>query len=174
MEAIARDALSECSAAARALEHALDLAEPESILLPFLLHPVPGLLQRHRRQRTAHAALVSEILDLLNESETSPRSAQERLREPLTDSEIRILRYLPTNLSQQEIASELSLSVNTINTHVRHLYTKLDAHRRGKAVERARHLGLLAPSSRGHRSLEADVVVESVRGDKDTLRPRES
>jgi LuxR family maltose regulon positive regulatory protein len=40
------------------------------------------------------------------------------------------------------------LSVNTIRTHLRHVYDKLDAHQRNEAVERARALGLLAPSSR--------------------------
>jgi LuxR family maltose regulon positive regulatory protein len=70
-------------------------------------------------------------------------------RKPLTEGEIRVLRYLPTHLSQAEIARELSLSVNTVNTHIRHIYAKLDAHRRGEAVERARAFGLLAPSSPG-------------------------
>jgi LuxR family maltose regulon positive regulatory protein len=68
------------------------------------------------------------------------------LTEPISDSEIRILRYLPTNLSGPEIAAELSLSVNTVRTHTRRLYAKLGAHGRTEAVERARALGLLAPS----------------------------
>jgi LuxR family maltose regulon positive regulatory protein len=70
------------------------------------------------------------------------------LREPLSESETRVLRYLPTNLSMREIAGELHLSINTIRTHMRHLYAKLGAHTRADAVERARALGLLAPSSR--------------------------
>jgi hypothetical protein len=65
MEATARDAFGDPAAAGRALEHALDLAEPGGLLLPFLLHPAPGLLQRHARHRTAHAALITQILDLL-------------------------------------------------------------------------------------------------------------
>jgi LuxR family transcriptional regulator, maltose regulon positive regulatory protein len=71
-----------------------------------------------------------------------------RLAEPLSQSEMRVLRYLPTNLSAGEIARELSVSVTTIRTHMRHLFTKLDAHRRTEAVTRARALGLLAQSSR--------------------------
>jgi LuxR family maltose regulon positive regulatory protein len=59
-----------------------------------------------------------------------------------------VLRYLPTNLPSPEVASELSLSVNTVRTHMRHLYEKLGAHSRTEAVDRARALGLLAPSSR--------------------------
>jgi len=65
--------------------------------------------------------------------------------EPLSDSELRVLRYLPTNLTAPEIASELSVSRNTVKTHMRNLYTKLSAHRRTDAVARARDLGLLAP-----------------------------
>jgi len=48
-------------------------------------------------------------------------------------------------LSVPEIASRLSLSVNTIWTHMRHIYDKLQAHRRRDVVERARTLGLLSP-----------------------------
>ena len=65
LEAIARDALGDPGAAGRALERALDLAEPDGALLWFLLHPVPGLLQRHARHRTAHPALIADILSLL-------------------------------------------------------------------------------------------------------------
>jgi len=70
------------------------------------------------------------------------------LDEQLTDSETRVLRYLPTNLTAPEIAAELFLSVNTVGTHTRHLYAKLGVHRRHEAVARARALGLLAPSAR--------------------------
>jgi LuxR family maltose regulon positive regulatory protein len=149
LEAIARDALGDVSAAGRAVEHALDLAELDGALLPFLLHPAPELLSRHTRHGTAHAALISRILHLL--ASKQPRSASADpvgLHEPLSDGETRILRYLPTNLSAPEIAGELSLSVNTIRTHTRHIYEKLGAHGRTEAVEQARALGLLAPSSR--------------------------
>jgi LuxR family maltose regulon positive regulatory protein len=70
------------------------------------------------------------------------------LTEPLSPAETRVLRYLPTGLSVTEIAGQLSLSVNTVRTHMRHVYDKLGAHRRHEAVERARALGLLAPSTR--------------------------
>jgi LuxR family transcriptional regulator, maltose regulon positive regulatory protein len=68
------------------------------------------------------------------------------LYEPLTGSETRVLRYLPTHLSAQGIAGELYISANTVKTHVRTIYRKLGAHRRDDAVARARALGLLAPS----------------------------
>lgn len=105
---------------------------------------------RHPRHRTAHVSLISEILNLLAGQEPAPRASEATpLREPLTESETRILRYLPTNLSVQEIAGDLYLSANTVKFHIRHLFAKLGAHQRSEAIERARALGLLAPSSRG-------------------------
>jgi LuxR family maltose regulon positive regulatory protein len=73
--------------------------------------------------------------------------------EALSDSEIRVLRYLPTSLSAPQIAGELYLSHNTVRTHMRHLYAKLGTHRRADTVARARALGLLAPSAR-HRTAQ--------------------
>jgi LuxR family transcriptional regulator, maltose regulon positive regulatory protein len=63
-------------------------------------------------------------------------------------SEIRVLRYLPSNLSAPEIASEVFLSTSTVKTHMRHIYEKLGVHKRTEAVGRARELGLLGPSVR--------------------------
>jgi len=144
LEAIARDVLGDPAAAERALERALDLAEPEGLLLFFLLQPAPGLLERHAQHRTAHPSLIAEILDLLAGKRTAPRAGLQAL-EPLSRSEIRVLRYLPTNLSQPEIANELHISRHTVRTHMSHLYAKLGTHSRTEAVERARELGLLAP-----------------------------
>jgi LuxR family maltose regulon positive regulatory protein len=147
LEASARDALGDRPAAGRALERALDLAEPGGVLFPFLLHPVPGLLERHARQCTAHPALIWKIISLLGGTTLAAPAAgsPERLPEPLSRAEARILRFLQTSLSAPEIASELYVSVNTVRTHMRHVYDKLGAHRRLEAIDRARALGLLAP-----------------------------
>jgi LuxR family transcriptional regulator, maltose regulon positive regulatory protein len=75
-----------------------------------------------------------------------PASRALRLTEPLSQGEIRVLRYMPTNLSTPEIARELSLSVHTVRKHVRHLFAKLGVHGRTETVARAR--ALLAPSGR--------------------------
>jgi LuxR family transcriptional regulator, maltose regulon positive regulatory protein len=66
--------------------------------------------------------------------------------EPLTATELRVLEYLPTHLSMAQIAGELYVSLNTIRTHMRNVYTKLGTHRRAETVQRARALGLLASS----------------------------
>jgi LuxR family transcriptional regulator, maltose regulon positive regulatory protein len=150
LEAIARNALGDPAAAARALERALDLAEPDGVLSPFLLYPAPELLERHRGRRTAHAGLISAILDRLTQTAARPASVEAtRLREPLSESETRVLRYLPTNLSAPEIAEELHVSVHTVKTHLKHLYAKLAVHERSDAIKAARVLGLLAPRSHG-------------------------
>jgi LuxR family maltose regulon positive regulatory protein len=152
LEASAQNALGGQDATGRALEHALDLAEPNGAVLPFLLHPAPGLLERQARRRTGHAALVAEILDLLAGNRPAPQPAGPRLpMEPLLASELRVLRYLPTNLTGPEIAAELYVSNNTVKTHMHNLYLKLGTHRRAETVARARALGLLAPSARTAR-----------------------
>jgi LuxR family transcriptional regulator, maltose regulon positive regulatory protein len=91
----------------------------------------------------AHAALLLEILDILAGS--SPRTDPAILAvNELSQTELRVLRYLPTNLSRPDIARELYVSVNTVNTHMRNIYSKLGASSRTEAVERARQLRLLA------------------------------
>jgi len=188
LEAIARDALGDPAAAGRALERALDLAEPDRALISFLVYPAPGLLERHARQRTAHAALIADILSLLAGtsppgagSSAAPPGQPRSLREPLSRAETRVLRYLPTNLTVPEIAGQLYLSANTVRTHMRHLYDKLGAHRRHEAVDRARTLGLLAPSGSlrstngviGHDRLVGDAGDEATsEGDREGVEGR--
>ncbi len=89
--------------------------------------------------------LVADILDVLHGSslaaheQSSLPSAEE-----LSPGELRVLRYLPTNLSRPEIAGELSVSLNTVSTHLRSIYAKLQVRDRSSAVQRARELRLLA------------------------------
>jgi LuxR family maltose regulon positive regulatory protein len=146
LEAIAREALGDSGAADRAVERALDLAEPDGQLLPFLLHPAPGLLDRHARHPTAHASLLAEIRSLLSGTRPQAPARPRPLLEALSKGELRVLRYLPTNLTAPEIAGELYVSPNTVRTHIKSLYAKLGTHHRTEAVERARALGLLAAS----------------------------
>ena len=146
-EAIARDALGDSRAAASALERALDLAEPDGVLMIFLVCPAPSLLENYARHRSGHASLVADIQSVLAGRQLGPQPARpEPLLEALSDSEIRVLRYLPTNLTGPEIAGELYVSINTVRTHLRHLYEKLGTHTRADTVARGRALGLLAPS----------------------------
>jgi LuxR family maltose regulon positive regulatory protein len=152
LDALARDMLGDAKAAEDDIERALGLAEPDALILPFVITPARDLLERHPRHRTAHAALLATILDVLSGSRLPARSSESPvLQEELTESEIRVLGYLPSNLSAPEIAAEIFLSTSTVKTHMRHIYEKLGAHRRTEAVERARELGLLGPSARTRR-----------------------
>jgi LuxR family maltose regulon positive regulatory protein len=107
------------------------------------------LLQALPRHETAHGALLADILDILDVLRGSSPAAQHQpppllVIEELSPGELRVLRYLPTNLSRPEIAGELSVSVNTVSTHVRSIYAKLQVRDRSSAVQRARELRLLA------------------------------
>ncbi|HEX6448918.1 MAG TPA: LuxR C-terminal-related transcriptional regulator [Trebonia sp.] len=126
LEVIAEDALNDPSAVRDALERALVRRERRGLGE----HGGPGRC----------AGLAS------HRSREDVGGASPRLAEPLSKSEIRVLRYLPTNLSALEIARELSVSVSTVRTHIRHMFAKLGAHRRTEAVARARAFGLLASS----------------------------
>jgi LuxR family maltose regulon positive regulatory protein len=149
VEAIVRDEAGQGASAQDALERALEFAARDRVVLPFLLDPIPELLERHARRDPAQADLISEILALRARLQSSAvRQASESLPEPLTESETRVLRLLATDLSKQEIGNELYVSVNTVKTHVKHVYAKLDVRTRRQAVQRARALGLLTYSSR--------------------------
>ena len=145
LEATAREALGDQAAADSALERALDLAGPYGVVSPFFLHLAPGLLERHSQYPTAHASLLAEIQSVLSGTRPSSPDRTRPLLEALSESELRMLRYLPTNLTAPEIARELYVSLNTVKTHIRNLYAKLGTHHRAEAVDRARALGLLAP-----------------------------
>ena len=147
-DAAARERMGDRRAAEDSLEDALEVAEPEGIVLPFTLTPIRGLLERHPSHRTAHATLLSDILDVLAGGPRTRRVEPASSAHELSDAELRVVRYLPTNLTVPAIASELFLSPNTVGTHLRHIYAKLGVHSRSEAVARARELGLLAPSLR--------------------------
>jgi len=120
-------------------------AEPDRLIFPFALTEAAELLDALPRHETAHGALLADIVDLLR-GEPAPSVDRERLSQPeeLSPSELRVLRYLPTNLTRPEIAGELYVSINTVNTHLRNIYSKLGARDRSSAVQRARELRLLS------------------------------
>jgi LuxR family maltose regulon positive regulatory protein len=145
LAALAHRQLGDQRAATAAAECALALAEPDRIVLPFAMTASLELLETMPRHETAHAALLTNILDLMRGSSIPPGNEPSSAEiEQLSPSELRVLRYLPTNLSRPEIASELSVSVNTVNTHIRNIYAKLQTQDRSSAVQRAREMRLLS------------------------------
>ncbi|MFV2101306.1 LuxR C-terminal-related transcriptional regulator [Micromonospora sp. LOL_024] len=135
--------------AVRVLEQALELAAPDGCRRPFSRAgpELRDLLAAHLDSGTAHWSLVSELIRAADVPDDGAvpggRTRVASPDEPLTDRELTILRYLQSILSNVEIAAELSLSVNTVKTHVRNIYRKLDATRRRDAVRRARELHLI-------------------------------
>jgi LuxR family transcriptional regulator, maltose regulon positive regulatory protein len=143
LQALVSHAAGEQQAASQALDRALAPAEREPFRDAFLLNgpAVQELLESQARVGTAHPALLEVLLDGVGQDQASEAGAT--LPEPLTEREQRILRYLPTMLSNAEIGAEVFVSLNTVKTHLRSIYRKLDANGRADAVERARQLGLL-------------------------------
>jgi LuxR family maltose regulon positive regulatory protein len=150
LAALAHRELGDQRAATAATESALARSEADRLVLPFAVTGSRELLEAMAPHETAHAALLTDIVEVLRGSSRAPDD------EPsptgigqLSPSELRVLRYLPTNLSRPEIARELSVSVNTVNTHIRNIYAKLQAQDRSSAVQRARKLRLLAVGLNG-------------------------
>ena len=140
LDALACRDLGDQHAARAALDRALDLAEQDRLILPFAMTGAWELLESLRG--TSHAALVADILDAVHRGAPPPPAPL--LTEELSPSELRVLRYLPTNLTRPEIAGQLSISLNTVNTHIRRIYAKLSATDRSTAVQRGRELRLLS------------------------------
>jgi LuxR family transcriptional regulator, maltose regulon positive regulatory protein len=139
--------LGDQNAAAGAAEAALAAAEPDRLVFPFAMTGAAELLDALPRHETAHGALLVDIVSLLRD-ESVPGVDRDRLAESeeLSPSELRVLRYLPTNLTRAEIASQLYVSTNTVATHIRNIYSKLGVRDRSSAVRHARELRLLSTS----------------------------
>jgi LuxR family maltose regulon positive regulatory protein len=129
------------SQAALLLDRALELAEPEGLRAPFLEQAEVQRMLRREVLRGSQGFARSIISSSLKRDDAA---CAEQLQAPLTEREREVLDYLPTRLSNSEIASTLFVSTNTVKTHLRHLYIKLDVADRDDAVEKAAQLGLLS------------------------------
>jgi LuxR family maltose regulon positive regulatory protein len=113
-------------------------------MFPFAMTGAGDLLDVLPHHETAHGALRSDIVDLLRGTAPSTDCESHPPSDELSPSELRVLGYLPTNLTRWEIAQALHVSINTVNTHIRNVYAKLGARDRSAAVQRARQLRLLS------------------------------
>lgn len=145
LEALALDALGEYDDAACALERTLELAGPAGLTRLIVAQggAARALLRRHTRYGTAHPAVVAEVIEALEHRGAHADRPPVPLATPLSDREQAVLSYLPTMMSNREIANELFLSINTVKTHLKAIYRKLDAAGRREAVARGRALGLM-------------------------------
>jgi len=145
LTAVARHAVHDDEGAGEALENALALAGPNSYRRPFLDggSAVQVLLEQRIRWGTAHRSFAGELLAAFRKRAPSVAVTRVELLEPLSGREQSVLRFLPTMMSNAEIASELFVTSNTVKTHLKSIYRKLAVSRRRDAVERARALELL-------------------------------
>jgi LuxR family maltose regulon positive regulatory protein len=139
------------NAAMDSLTTALSLAEPGGFMRVFIDHgdQIVELLEN------ASSAIESPELQIYLErllhalsvkAEKLPEmddGKPKELVEPLSERESDVLHLLPSSLSSTEMAGELSISVNTLRSHLKSIYSKLDAHSRYEAIVRAKELGLL-------------------------------
>jgi len=137
--AIAADRTDNPTLALSALRRALELAAPADLRAPFLAYtPTFGeVVDRYSWQLAGETRYAVGLLDDLHRDELPA------FLEPLTERERAVLDYLPTMMSNAEIAQQLLVSVNTVKTHLKAVYRKLGVERRRDAVIRARQLELL-------------------------------
>ena len=127
------------------LENALLTAAPNGLRRPFLTDAdeLRALLHERVARGSAVTAFALDVLQRMPGGIVDDVAARRALVDPLTERELTILRNLGSSLSNAEIASELYVSVNTVKTHQRAVYRKLEAAGRRDAVRRARALHLL-------------------------------
>src|SRR5688500_13311133 len=91
----------------------------------------------------AMQAQVRRVLERATPSVAAAAEPQQALTEPLSDRELQVLRPLDGELTGPEIARELYVTVNTLRTHTKRIFTKLDVTTRAAAVRRGHERGLL-------------------------------
>ena len=134
------DAEGRPTAAERRIGKALALAEEHSLVEVFL-RAGPHVVGQLAQLPGERSAFLKRILDRASTSLAPP--AASILSEPLTDRELEILACLPSRSTNGELADRFYVSVNTIKTHMVHIYRKLDVPNRSAAIVRAQELGLL-------------------------------
>jgi LuxR family maltose regulon positive regulatory protein len=143
LQALAHRARGDLPTALGALDRAVTLAQPEGYVRLFADEgpPMAALLKALTKQSAAPGQ-VRRLLVAATRTEHRPADPT-ALVEPLSDRELDVLRLLGTDLDGPDIARELSVSLNTMRTHTRNIYTKLGVTSRRAAVRQARDLNLL-------------------------------
>ena len=146
------------------LLHASVAISQSSPQAPVLVRQALAVAERHGYVQTVLDTAPQLVDHMISDSQLYPRSKQlrelitaglrtrrhsappsrhDKLLDPLTAAEIRVLEKLAERLTYTDIASELYLSPNTVKTHLRHVYVKLGATSRSSAIKRATSLGIL-------------------------------
>jgi LuxR family maltose regulon positive regulatory protein len=140
-----------------ALEHAVDLAEPDGWVRffvdagPAMAEALADLAVRRPGSdfvRELVRATAPEAREAAQEISPSALASEETLVDPLSDRELDVLRLLGSDLDGPGIARELVVSLNTVRTHTKHIYTKLGVNNRRSAITKSHQLGLLSRGAR--------------------------
>ena len=157
LRSLALREMGDAEAARTALEHAVDLAEPDGWVRVFVdAGPAMAEALAELAVRRPDSGFVQDLVRATAtvgpttrpEGSPSPPSGGEGLIDPLSDRELDVLRLLGSDLDGPAIARELVVSLNTVRTHTKHIYAKLGVNNRRTAVTRAHQLGLLALGAR--------------------------
>lgn len=142
LQALAHHMQGDISAALVPLERVLTLAEPEGYVRIFVDEgrPMAALLEAALKQGIA-LNYVRHLLTAFGKADGRP-PAKPVVSEPLSERERDVLRLLGTDLSGPDIARELKVSLNTLRTHTKNIYDKLEVNNRRAAVRRAKDLDL--------------------------------
>lgn len=149
LEALCCERLGRNAAARGLLGRALDVAAPRGVVRPFwdAGPTMRGMLQASRGRQGGHDDFVATILErwvTVDRLGAAPGTGVDGYGVvALTRREWEVLRALPTLMTADELAAAQRVSVNTIRTHMRALYRKLEVRTRRDAVRRGQELGLL-------------------------------
>jgi LuxR family maltose regulon positive regulatory protein len=142
LQALAYQMQGDIPAALAPLARALTLAEPEGYVRIFVGEgpSMAALLEKAVKQGIA-PNYAGQLLRSLGKAEDKTPAKQD-LIEPLSERELAVLRLLGTDLDGPEMARELGVSLNTLRTHTKNIYSKLGVNSRRTAVRRAEELDL--------------------------------
>ncbi len=142
LQALAYQTQGDVSAALIVVQQALKLAEPEGYVRIFVDEGLPMriLLEKAAKQGII-PNYVRRLLTAFGKADDKP-PVNQMLVEPLSERELDVLRLLGTDLDGPDIARQLIVSLNTIRTHIKNIYTKLGVNNRRAAVRRAEELDL--------------------------------
>ena len=144
LKALVHDSMGEKEQAVEALQTALGIAESAGFLRVFLDQgPALKPLLKQAQSQNIHPAYADRVLAALDGPMLLQKRRPQPLVDPLSDREIEVLRRLRSNLTTPEIADEMMISVSTVRSHIKNIYSKLYVHKRSEAVSRAQELGLL-------------------------------
>jgi LuxR family maltose regulon positive regulatory protein len=152
LQALAHDMQQEEMQALDALSQAVRLAEPEGYIRSFVDEgtPIATLLYQLRkrdRQRgpTAYLDTLLAAFELEGKAHVQPAEQTKvyHLPDPLSRREREVLQLLAQGLSNQQIAQELVITIDTVKRHVRHILSKFGVRNRLQAVRKAKELSLL-------------------------------